>query len=97
MVEANGVPSFFFQGFNIGTLAFEVELSFAAKVPGTGSGQDNPIKNRPVAYGVTSLGHAKLMAMVLKRAIKMHEEKFGKIAVSPEVFRAHGLSEQEDW
>jgi hypothetical protein len=45
-----------------------------------------------------SLEHAKVLAIMLRKTLKQHEETQGApINLLPQVFQQLGLSPQEDW
>ena len=53
---------------------------------------------KSVAYVRMSLEHAKIVAIMLRRVLKQHEEQQGgAIVLHPQLYQQLGISRQEDW
>jgi len=87
-------PLLYSDGIQIGISPFTVSLSFTV-APAAQAGAQLPA---PVATIRTSLEHAKVMAIVLRRQLKQFEEQLGtEIPLPPQVFQQLGVSPKEDW
>ena len=72
---------------------FDVILQLTQRAPVAGT--EPP---RTVAYVRMSLEHAKVMAIILRKILKQHEDQQGAaIVLHPQVYQQLGLSPQEDW
>jgi hypothetical protein len=88
------VPDIYCDGVQVALGAFDVILQLTQRPPGVGTTE------KPAVVGNvrTSLEHAKMMAVLLRKVIKQHEERIGgKIQLPLQVWQQLGLSEQEDW
>jgi hypothetical protein len=87
-------PDLFADGMQINVSPFAVILSFTMTPPG----QTGTIPPLRVANIRTSLEHAKVMAIVLRKQLKSYEESLGAtIPLHAQVWQQLGLSRQEDW
>lgn len=91
--EAN-VPDFYIDGVALMMSPFDLTLKYTRRTP---SEDDKPV---PQTVGLVrmSLEHAKVMAMILRKALKAHEDAQGApIALHPNIYTQMGLSKSEDW
>ncbi|MEK6769485.1 MAG: hypothetical protein AABY85_10925 [Gemmatimonadota bacterium] len=87
-------PELYSDSVQIGVTPFTVVLSFTMAP----AGQTGTIPPIPVANIRTSLEHAKVMAILLRKNLKAFEEQMGQaIPLHPQLYQTLGLSKQEDW
>ena len=68
-----------------------LNLTKSSPIPGTQA-------PKSVAYARMSLEHAKVIAVMLRRVLKQHEEQQGgAIILHPQVYQQLGISREEDW
>ena len=92
MVEQD-VPDIYCDGMQIQASPFGIVLLLTLVPPTPGT---QPPKN--VAYVRMSLEHAKVVAIMLRRVMKQHEEQQGgAIVLHPQLYQQLGISRQEDW
>lgn len=88
------VPDFYAENVQVGMSPFGVILSFGTQPPG----QTGSLPPNRVCVMRMSLEHAKVMAMILKKQLKVFEENLGsEIPLHPQLWQQMGLSRQEDW
>lgn len=88
------VPDLYIENVQLGTSPFGMVLSFGKQSP-LGTGVQAPI---PVCTIRMSLEHAKVMAIMLRKQVRMYEEQMGEpIPLHPQLWTQLGLSRQEDW
>jgi hypothetical protein len=93
----SGIPDIYFDGVQIMVSPFDIVLQLTEKSPVPGAG-GKPQDVRTVAYTRTSLEHAKVIAILLRKIIKTHEDQIGgPIHLHPQVLQALGISPKEDW
>ena len=87
-------PELYADGVQIGLGPFGAILSFTMQVAG-GSGSLAPIR---VCNMRMSIEHAKVLAMLLKKQVKVYEQQLGQeVPLHPNLYTQLGLSRQEDW
>lgn len=88
------LPDVYCDGVQVSLSPFDVVLNMTLRPPVPGTSQTA----RPVGYVRMSLEHAKVMAIILRKLLKQHEEAQGhEIVLHPQVYQQMGLSRQEDW
>jgi hypothetical protein len=88
------VPNLYCDGVQVALGPFDVVLQLTQRPADVGT------TGKPAVVGIvrTSLEHAKMMAVMLRKVIKQHEERIGgKIPIPLPVWQQLGLSEPEDW
>lgn len=92
MSEQEQVPELYADAVNIGMGPFGVVLMLAMQ-----TGQPGAMPTR-VANLRMSLEHAKVLAMMLKKQLKVYEEQMGEdIPLHPSLYTQLGFSKTEDW
>jgi len=87
-------PVLYSDGIQVGISPFTVTLAFTVAPPSQ-AGTQAPL---PVATIRTSLEHAKVMAIILRRQLKQYEQQLAQeIALPLQVYQQLGLSPKEDW
>lgn len=91
----NQPPDVYCDGVQVNLSATDAVLLLSRRSPKTGSTEPA----QPVAYIRTSLEHAKMLAIVLRKILKNYEENQlgGQIPLPTAVWQSLGLSPQEDW
>src|SRR5690349_14073255 len=93
-MDAQQVPELYADGVQIGLGPFGAILSFTMQ-PAGGPGTTHPVR---VANMRMSVEHAKVLAMLLKKQLKVFESQLGQeIPLHPQLYTQLGLSRQEDW
>lgn len=94
MPETANVPDFYIDGVALMMSPFDLTLQYTRRKPG----QDNKTETETVGLVRMSLEHAKVMAMILRKALKAHEDAQGApIALHPQIYQTMSLSKTEDW
>ncbi len=89
-----GVPELYCDGAQVGLSPFTAILMFTLQPAGQ-SGPTVPIK---VANIRMSLEHAKVLAIILRKQLKVFESGTGvEIQLPAQVYQQLGISKQEDW
>ena len=90
------IPEFYVDQVILNVAPFGTAMTFGLGPPHPSPGQTPPAQE--VVRIRMSLEHAKVLAILLKRQLKAFEEQ-GQVTINiPRiVYRAMGLSEQEDW
>ncbi len=87
------VPDVYCDGTQVLLSPFDLILQLTQRAPAVGT--EPP---RTVAYVRMSLEHAKVIAIILRKVLKSHEDQQGSaIVLHPQVYQQLGLSPQEDW
>lgn len=87
------VPDVFSDGLGVNVSPFGLVLKFTMSNPEKGT--EAP---KPVVYIRTSLEHAKVASILLKKVLKQHEDTQGSpIVLHPQLYQNLGISKQEDW
>ena len=90
----NEAPNVYSDGVGIGISPFTVQLAFTMAPPGQG-GTMAPMS---VATVRMSLEHAKVLAILLKKQLKVFEDAMGTpIQLHPQLYTQLGISRQEEW
>jgi hypothetical protein len=73
--------------------AFGASLTFTLSPVGEPSGQAGPVTNVRM-----SLEHPKVMAIILRKQLKIYEDgNGGPIVLHPNLWKNLGLSKHDDW
>jgi hypothetical protein len=87
-------PDVYCDSAQISLSPFDVLLLLFERPPAISS----TMPPKTVACVRMSLEHAKVFAMMLRKALKQYEENLGSpIPLSPQVYPQLGLSPHEDW
>lgn len=87
-------PELYADGVQIGLGPFGAILSFTMQPAGQ-TGTLAPIR---VCNMRMSVEHAKVLAILLKKQLKVYEQQLGEdIPLHPQLYTQLGLSRQEDW
>lgn len=87
-------PELYADGVQIGLGPFGAILSFTMQAAG-GAGSLAPTR---VCNMRMSLEHAKVLAILLRKQVKVFEEQLGQeIPLHPQLYTQLGLSREEDW
>src|SRR6266581_2555776 len=93
------LPDIYCDGVNVMVSPFDLILQLTQRVPAPPPGQGQ--KGEPakaVANVRMSLEHAKVMAILLRKVLKQHEDQQkAPINLHPQICDAMGISVQEDW
>ena len=93
MVGGQSVPDVYCDALEILATPFGLVLNLSQRAPVQGT--DPAI---PVAHVRMSLEHAKVMAIILRKVLKSHEDAQGApIPLHPSVYSQMGISRDEDW
>jgi hypothetical protein len=90
-------PDIYFEGAHFLPGAFDLALLLSVRPP---EPPTPGVPQSPKVVGCirTSLPHAKLLAILLRRMLKqMEDRQGGAIRIPPEILKQHGISEAEDW
>lgn len=91
--DERAIPDVYCDGMQIQVNPFGLILNLTQASPTPGTQQP-----KSVAYVRMSLEHAKVLAIMLRRALKQHEEQqTSPIALHPQIYTQMGISRQEDW
>lgn len=92
------VPDIYCDGVQVMVSPFDIILRLTERSPALapqGQPQEEP---QTVAYVRTSLEHAKVLAIILRKILKTHEDQQGgPINLHPQICQVMGISPQEDW
>jgi len=94
--DVNAIPDFYFDGAQVTVTLFGVNMTLTLSNPHP-KDQSDALKVRTQAVTRTSLEHAKIFAMLLRKQLKQYE--FGTkidIRVPDEVYQGLGL-DSNDW
>jgi hypothetical protein len=87
-------PEFYADGVEIGLGPFGATLVFNLSIAGARAATQ-PTR---VANVRMSLEQAKVLAILLKKQVKVFEDQLGTpVPIHPQVYQQLGLSPQEDW
>ena len=90
----NQIPDIYCDGIQILVNPFDIVMQLSQRAPAPGTTE--PPKT--VAYVRMSLEHAKVMAIILRKILKQHEDQQGTpIVLHPQIYQQMGISPQEDW
>jgi hypothetical protein len=95
MSEQEPAPDLYANGVQVSVTPYDVllELQLLGR-----PGQDSPeVPLTRLASVRMSHVHAKVMAMILRRALKEYEMQTGTVVVHPEVLPPLGLDAEKDW
>jgi hypothetical protein len=95
-IDMNNYPDFYFDGTQVTVTIFGVNISYTLSNPHP-KDQSDAMKVKTQAITRTSLEHAKILAMLLRKQIKQYEfaSKI-EIRVPNEVYQQLGL-DSNDW
>jgi hypothetical protein len=94
--DTNAYPDFYYDGVNITVTVFGVNISFTLSNPHP-KDQSDAMKVTTQAVSRTSLEHAKILAMMLRKQIKQYEFATKiDIKVPDQVYQGLGL-DSNDW
>ncbi|MFH1140450.1 MAG: hypothetical protein V1724_02005 [Chloroflexota bacterium] len=92
-MEEQNTPDVYCDGMQIQVSPFGIILQLTQIPPTPGT-----VPPKSVAYVRMSLEHAKVVAIVLRRVLKQHEDtQGGAIVLHPQLYQQLGISRQEDW
>jgi hypothetical protein len=92
-MNPDSVPELYADGVQVGLGPFGAILSFTIQ-PAMGTGTA-PLR---VCNMRMSVEHAKVMAILLKKQVKLYEQQVGQeIPLHPQLYTQLGISRQEDW
>jgi hypothetical protein len=92
-MDPESVPELYADGVQVGLGPFGAILSFTIQ-PAHGAGTA-PVR---VCNMRMSVEHAKVMAILLKKQLKVYEQQLGQdIPLHPQLYTQLGISRQEDW
>lgn len=90
----DAIPELYTDGVQVGLGPFGAILSFTMQPAGQ-TGTLPPIR---VCNMRMSVEHAKVLAIVLRKQLKIYEQTLGQdIPLHPQLYTQLGLSRQEDW
>ena len=93
-MDQEKTPDFYTDSVQMGVSPFGVVLTFGVQP----AGQSGPAAPSLVCNMRMSIEHAKVMAMMMRKQIKVFEDNLGeKIPLHPQIWQQMGLSKQEDW
>jgi len=105
MIEGNGtpnvsIPDIYFDGIRVTVTAVGVNFTLSLNNPHPdmnvkGSGESH-LASKPILVARTSLEHAKILVMLLKKQLKLYESRTGiEIKFPQEIYKGLGLDEKE--
>jgi hypothetical protein len=98
MPEERDVPDIYCDGLQVLVSPFDLMLQLTERDPKVGPDGKVTSENRTVAYVRMSLEHAKVVAILLRRVLKNHEDQQGSpIGLHPQVCTELTISPREDW
>jgi hypothetical protein len=87
-------PDIYCDSMQLMVSPFDVILQLSQRSPSPGTTEPAKI----VGHVRMSLEHAKVMAIILRKALKQHEEVQGSpIVLHPQIYQQMGISREEDW
>lgn len=91
--DERAIPDVYCDGAAIQVSPFGLILNLTQASPTPGTQQP-----KTAAYVRMSLEHAKVMAIMLRKILKQHEEQQGgAIVLHPQIYTQMQISRQEDW
>jgi hypothetical protein len=92
------IPDMYCDGVQVMVSPFDLILQLTERHPALPLQGKQPESPRTIAYVRMSLEHAKVIAIMLRKVLKEHEDQQkGKINLHPQICEVMGISPEEDW